>query len=54
MIPLNLIWVTTLRTVEFLDCIDIYNNEFFIVVKREDPWLIGFPIAILEGVKKKL
>lgn len=54
MIPLNIIWITTLRTIEFLDCIDIYNNEFFVVVKREDPWIIGFPIVMLNETKEKL
>lgn len=54
MIPINLIWITTFRTAEFLDCIDIYNNDFFVVLRRDVPCMIGFPIQILDTAIEQL
>lgn len=47
MVQLNLIPVTKFRTAEFLDCIDIYGNEPIVVVKNDQPFLIGFPFELL-------
>ena len=54
MIAPNIIGITKFRTPEFLDCIDIYDNEFFIVIRRDEPFLLGFPIALLDVIKKEL
>lgn len=54
MIAPNIIGITRFRTAEFLDCIDIYDNDFFIVVRRDEPFLIGFPIILLDKIKKEL
>jgi len=54
MLAPNIIGITKFRTPDFLDCIDIYNNEFFIVIRRDEPFLLGFPIALLETLKKEL
>lgn len=54
MIAPNIIGITKFRTPEFLDCIDIYDNEFFIVIRRGEPFLIWFPIAILDEIRKEL
>lgn len=54
MITPNLVGVTKLRDPEFLDCIDIYNNEYFIVVRRDVPYILGFPIVMLEKIRNAL
>lgn len=48
MVQLNLIPVTKFRTREFLDCVDIYGNEPIVVVKNDQPFLIGFPCELRE------
>lgn len=52
-LPLNLVPITTFRTAEFLDCIDIYNNEPIVVVKNNLPYLVGFPMTLVEAFKTK-
>jgi hypothetical protein len=54
MIALNLISITKLRNPEFLNCIDIYNNEYFIVIRRDQPFLIGFPVALVDKIEADL
>lgn len=50
MVPFNLIGITKFRTPEFLANIRIYDNEFFIVIKNDEPFLIGFPPIVLDRV----
>lgn len=52
MTPLNIIPIEVFKTKDFLDCIDIYNNEPFVVIKDNVPHIIVFPGMLIEEFKK--
>lgn len=48
MVPFNVIPAATFRTAEFLANVRIYDNEPFVVIRNDRPFLIGMPTAVLE------